>query len=89
MDTLSSISQVGLISFEHQNHNPEAIFKDVMEDLMVDGVKSSAQVQKDKNTNLTSATTFSATSLYTATTQSQWSDVHVGGLAATTAVSVE
>ena len=54
LGSLSSISQVGLISFEHQICNPKAIFEDVKENLMVDGIKSSAQVQKDKNTDLTS-----------------------------------
>ena len=55
LESRSSISQVGLIPLENQTRNPEVIFKDVKENLMVDGVKGSAQVHQDKNTNLTSA----------------------------------
>ena len=55
LESLSSISQLGLIPLEHQTRNNEAIFKGVRENFMVDGVKSSAQDQMNKNTNLTRA----------------------------------
>ena len=56
LESLSSISQVTLMPLENQTHNYEAMFQDVKENLVVDCVESSAQVQKDKNTNLISAT---------------------------------
>ena len=59
LKSLSSISQVGLIPLEHQTRNNEAIFKSVKENFMVDGVKTSAQDQMNKNTNLTRAIDFS------------------------------
>ena len=55
LESLISISQLGLILLKHQTRNNEAIFKDVKENFMVDGVKSSAQDQMNKNTNLASA----------------------------------
>ena len=74
MEGLSSISHVGLIPFEHQTRNPEAIFKDVKENIMVNGVKSSAQVQKDKNSNMTSAINVSCNAIVYGDVHDRWTE---------------